>query len=125
MYSFATSETLAVLTIASAASTDPMNPFVSTNPNASCATVVSSRRAADSNTRLPPIACLEQIRYDDRPIRRRASVHSFDEVFKLGSRLMMRSVRAGALILAGCAALGAAACGGEKDTAPPVATPTV
>jgi hypothetical protein len=38
---------------------------------------------------------------------------------------MMRSVRAVVLVLAGCAAVGASACGGEKDTAPPVATPSV
>jgi hypothetical protein len=43
MYSFATSATFAVFTIASAASTDPMSPFVSTSPSASCATDWSSR----------------------------------------------------------------------------------
>src|SRR6185369_7675025 len=47
MYSLPISATLAALTIASAASTDPMKPFVSMSPRASCAmdraTVTQSR----------------------------------------------------------------------------------
>src|SRR5829696_6543788 len=59
MYSLATRTTLAALTIASAASIEPMSPRVSTSPSASCDMQPPQRR--DCNI----IAGAQQRRYHD------------------------------------------------------------
>ena len=62
MYSLPTRDTFAAFTIASAASTEPINPFVSTSPSASCAIRIPSG-GQNFNIASISIAPSEQIRY--------------------------------------------------------------
>src|SRR5438034_9466231 len=98
MYSLPTRVTFAALTIASAASTEPMRPLVSTRPSASAAMCESG---ANSN-RLPE---MRQLRYH----RRTVLFHH-----RFGCALM---------VCAAAAAVGA--CKRKEAAAPPLATPRV
>src|SRR5439155_19311123 len=99
MYSLPTRTTLAAFTIASAASTDPMSPLVSTRPSASAAMCESG---ANSNR----LRQMRQLRYH------RATV-SFRHRFR------------SAVVVCAAACLGSGACSRKTADAPPVATPGV
>src|SRR5262245_34485150 len=99
MYSLPTRTTLAALTIASAASTDPMSPLVSTRPSASEA----MRGSGANSNRLPE---MRQLRYH-------AATVFIDDRFRS--------------VLVVCVAIIAATMGCRKKetAAPPVATPSI
>src|SRR5215208_483759 len=101
MYSLATRTTLAALTIASAASIEPMSPRVSTSPSASCDMQPPQRR--DCNI----IAGAQQRRYDGA---------EFHPSMQVSSRVLLLCALP-ALLLVGCRR------GGESQ--PAVATPSI
>src|SRR5689334_10144987 len=81
MYSLPTSTTLAALTIASAASTEPIRPRVSTMPSASDAIgVTHSNRIAEYHSTLDGPCCCAflVLRIDDRPAFRCVWTHAAD-----------------------------------------------
>src|SRR5215470_12486813 len=79
MYSLPTSTTLAALTIASAASTEPISPRVSTMPSASDAIgVTHCNRIAEYHSTLdgPRSGAFLLLRIDDPPASRRLRTHA-------------------------------------------------
>src|SRR5438132_6575910 len=98
MYSLPTRMTLAALTMASAASTDPMKPLVSTRPSASEA----MRGSAANSNRLRQ---MRQLRYHRRTVSHRDRFRS--------------------AVLVCAAAVAVTGCRKKDTAAPPVATPAV
>src|SRR5436190_5189865 len=112
MYSLPISETLAALTIASAASTDPIRPLVSTIPKASCGTVSPLRETV---TRCQP----DCVPVGD-PVRsghRANLVLQFEEFVSMISR---EHVRLSLICLTAGLALAVVACSKKESRTPPV-----
>src|SRR3954466_14803254 len=117
MDSLPTRVTFAALTMASAASTEPISPFVSINPNASCGMQPPLGSRANCNTRLRSVASPDQIRYDRRTAQQPGEF--FISMIREHFRLSVLC-----LTIAGAAVI-AASCGRKEAAAPPVATPSV
>src|SRR4051812_47669969 len=121
MYSLAASVTLAALTIASAASTDPIRPLVSTSPSASAMCRGSYHLfASQPSARMTVVSGLPIWPRETAPLRRFAIVVMVGLDF-VRRRLPRQAVRAGLVL----AVASAAACGGKDDVGAPLATPTV
>src|SRR5579859_792725 len=109
MYSLASSTTFAALTIASAASTDPMSPFVSISPSAS----LSMRRSNHPQRR--HAAAMKNSRNSNRLREMQQLTYSAEPSMKYA--LTTLAVALTVFSLAACR---------HKDTdAPPVATPSL
>src|SRR6516162_5352859 len=113
MYSLPINSTLAAFTMASAASTEPISPFVSINPSASCG-MPSAPRPGKTVAYAPGrIASHWKIRY---------AFPSHRDIWRTMVRAHLRVLVVGALGLAWLAEPG---CRRTEPAAPPVATPKV